>query len=89
MFLSATQLTALALIDNCFADEEVKLKCSDAVLKHYDDKSHQVMFEHLLPAWRQRARFKLRFGIGLTMEGVLGFLGSLIGVSVLALSGLS
>ena len=56
------------------------------VLKH---ASHQVLFEHLLPAWRQRVRFKLWFGVGLTMEGVMGFMGSLVGVSVLALSGLS
>ena len=86
MFLSATQLTALARIDTSFVDEVARLKCSDAVLNH---ESHQVMFEHLLPAWRQRVRFKLWFGTGLTLEGVMGFLGSQIGVSVLALSGLS
>ena len=86
MFLSATQLIALARIDNSFADEVSELKCSIEVLKN---ESHQVMFEHLLPAWRQRVRFKLWFGIGLTMDGVMGFMGSLIGVSVLALSGLS
>ena len=86
MALSASQLIALAWIDNYFADEVSELKCSDEVLQR---ESHQIVFEHLLPAWRQRVRFKLWFGIGLTMEGVLGFMGSLIGVSVLALSGLS
>lgn len=86
MFLSATQLIALGQISNSFADEVVKLKCSDAVLTH---KGHQEMFEHLLPAWHQRVKFKLWFGIGLTIEGAIGFLGSLVGFSVLALSGLS